>query len=783
MLLKKIKKYWISFWQSKKRKYILFILILIMAVAGYIGLVSEKEEKSKNNKSAQQELQGEFIKIMEGAEEIYENFGKGDSYEFQKKLVEYLGGKGYAAVDSDSQMDMVHGEQVEKYCENAGKNKKDQVIIFRVLKDGGIVGYELHTDGKEMDAVVSTLRWTDHKFRMTYCHKFNVHSWKYTEKGYFFIEEYRPPGFDGQPGVTGFRVKPLNQKCRELNRKYVLPVGYKLNNMLITNWNEKDYSKLDFYDLYELQYPNVYGKEIPYAMEEGAEYHIPGQEFEQVLQTLFSIKSERIQKNAAYDPDTQKYRYRPRGSYEYQFPYEPYSEVVSYEKLNDGKLKLVIEAVWEIEMMDQAIKSELVVEPLEEGKFRYVSNTVLRPKEDKPEWYVPRLKDGQWTELYGSREKPEEIYKKDKIENSGEEVSPKGYDLPIEDKEQETAEKDCIAVLNLIQDIYRDADKGKALNVVLENSVMEEMKKKLGTEQILATSAEEYSVMENYQEMEGFLYDSEQGISGETVLYTVLKDGGIDRKKFIYDGQEMYLLTTKGGWKNEMPIIISHSFAKIKQWRYTEKGWFAYELCVPEPPEVSEIMDGSCMIRVRPLDQECIELSKKCVFPLGYQGNNILRSNWDESCLDKLDYNGSYEFFYQMKYEEKFVMEEGKTGIPAKKFEKLITEYLPVTEDQLRNIAVFDADKKEYPWAKLGAGIYMPTHFETSLPEVINVKENQGGSQTLTVEAVCDMLISDDAVITHELTVKFREDGSFQYLGNKILENGSKNIPDYQYRV
>ena len=73
MLLKKIKKYWISFWQSKKRKYILFILILIMAVAGYIGLVSEKEEKSKNNKSAQQELQEEFIKIMEGAEEIYEN--------------------------------------------------------------------------------------------------------------------------------------------------------------------------------------------------------------------------------------------------------------------------------------------------------------------------------------------------------------------------------------------------------------------------------------------------------------------------------------------------------------------------------------------------------------------------------------------------------------------------------------------------------------------------------------------------------------------------------------
>ena len=37
--------------------------------------------------------------------------------------------------------------------------------------------------------------------------------------------------------------------------------------------------------------------------------------------------------------------------------------------------------------------------------------------------------------------------------------------------------------------------------------------------------------------------------------------------------------------------------------------------------------------------------------------------------------------------------------------------------------------------------------------------------------------------ITHELTVKFREDGSFQYLGNKILEDGIHQIPQYQYRI
>ena len=64
-----------------------------------------------------------------------------------------------------------------------------------------------------------------------------------------------------------------------------------------------------------------------------------------------------------------------------------------------------------------------------------------------------------------------------------------------------------------------------------------------------------------------------------------------------------------------------------------------------------------------------------------------------------------------MKYQKRFVMEEGKNGIPAEEFEQLMSEYLPVTAEQLRNIATFDAEKQEYVWAKLGCGNYAPTHF------------------------------------------------------------------------
>ena len=31
------------------------------------------------------------------------------------------------------------------------------------------------------------------------------------KKGYLFLEEYHPPGFDGAPGETGFRVQPLDK--------------------------------------------------------------------------------------------------------------------------------------------------------------------------------------------------------------------------------------------------------------------------------------------------------------------------------------------------------------------------------------------------------------------------------------------------------------------------------------------------------------------------------------------------------------------------------------------
>ncbi len=360
----------------------------------------------------------------------------------------------------------------------------------------------------------------------------------------------------------------------------------------------------------------------------------------------------------------------------------------------------------------------------------------------------------------------------------------KGYGLPIDVREGKEAEDDCKKMMERIREIYIQADKGDAINVVLSDKVVSEMQNTLKKTNNPIIMTEIYANMENFERVDDFLKKCMEGVGGSAVVYEMHSGGGIGRMKFIYDGTDMYVLRVLAVWDDENePKITYTSYTRIKEWKYTEKGWFCYELCVPEPPEVTEIVDGSCMLRIKPMTDENREMSEKCVLGLAYQGNNLLCSNWDTENMEDLDYNGLYEYLYAMKYGEKFDSENYPDGIPKKEFESLIMEYLPITGEKIQTYAVFDEQKQTYVWERLCCFNYSPTYFGTSFPEVTHIKENEDGTVVLTVDAVCQMILCNDAVITHELTVRFSEDGSFRYLGNKILNDGVNDIPDYQYRI
>lgn len=359
----------------------------------------------------------------------------------------------------------------------------------------------------------------------------------------------------------------------------------------------------------------------------------------------------------------------------------------------------------------------------------------------------------------------------------------KGYDLPVSNQDRDEAERDSYQLMTLLTDIYKNADKGNSSNVVLNGNAMKQMTTKVKEQGCPVISSEVYSNMENYKEVEQFLTNAESGIKGSVVVYEIHSDGGIGREKYVYDGEDMFLLASTTVWDDDnKPCMSFISYTRLKEWRYSDKGWFCYEMCVPEYPEVTEVVDGSCLIRIKPMSRKKRRISKQCVQALGYQGNNLLCSNWDENHLEKLDYNGLYEYLYEIKYKKKYNGKKYPDGIPKDEFESLLMEYLPVTPEVIKKVATFDKKKGTYLWQRLGCFNYAPTFFGTSIPEVTKIKENPDGTVTLTVDAVCEMMLCDEAVITHELTVRFAEDGSFRYLGNKILNGGLKEIPEYQYR-
>ena len=360
----------------------------------------------------------------------------------------------------------------------------------------------------------------------------------------------------------------------------------------------------------------------------------------------------------------------------------------------------------------------------------------------------------------------------------------KGYDLPVSAQENEEATRDSMQIMSGLEHIYRNADKGDSLNVVLDNKSICKMIKKIKQQGYSVTVSEDYSNMENYKRFSSFLAKAQEKQKGSGVIYEVHSEGSIGREKFIYDGKEMFLLASNASWDdNGKPIITFVSYTRIKKWRYSRKGWFCYELCVPEYPEVTEMVDGSCLIRIKPMSDNKRKLSRKCVRGLAYQGNNILCSNWDQEHMQKIDYNGLYVYLYAMKYKKKFNGKKYPSGIPKDQFEQLIMEYLPVSREDIEKYASYNEKKKTYDWMRLGCFNYAPNFFGTSIPEVTKIKHNSNGTVTLTVDAVCEMVLCNEAVITHELTVKFNKDGSFRYLGNKILNGGIKKIPEYQYRI
>ena len=413
MSLKRTVQYW-------RIGFIAISIMILLSVPGGGDTHLEDEQVVESEiavQDQQQNVKDNEDEIIEICSQLYKKASEENKIadlEMIRIIVNQFGENGYPAVDSRNQIDMTEAEQVEWFCEMVDTQEEAEITIIEVSYLGGFVKYDLETKGGNVDVVRSYYKYENGNMKREVTGSYQAEYWNYTEDGYlmfsgvWFSEELYVLTLSGAEEHTALRVQPLDETYRELSRKYLLPIGFEQNNMFIVDWSEDDFGELNFYDMFDLLYPKVYGTNIPYVADDnlgvGAVYQIPKDDFERVILPYFDIDSETLQSKTIYNAEDKTYEYKPRGFEEVEYPEYPYSEVIGFTENGDGTLTLTANVVFPYVGDSKVYAHEVVVRPLENGEVQYVSNRII-PSEDNCEetWHTPRLTAKEWDEIYGGK--------------------------------------------------------------------------------------------------------------------------------------------------------------------------------------------------------------------------------------------------------------------------------------------------------------------------------------------------------------------------------------------
>lgn len=421
MLLERTNRFWKAGLIKRNKKTLLFsIIILILPMV--TGCSDETQEASDIEITWQDEVYSSDENVSVDVQHIEEllcniydeavGTNTLGSLDIMRRMVARLGENGYVAVDSGNQVDMTQAKQAFNFCKAVDEKKMNELTII-VVMELGIRKLDLKTEDGSVNIVRGYYQYDQNgSLQNRGTVSYPADFWQYTEEGYlifegsYFSDESYILTLSDTSEHTMLRILPLDEKCREYNRKYILPVGYGLNNLFLCNWSEDDFGELNFYDLFDRFYPMIHSQQMPYMADEnlgvGAVYQVPEEVFEDVIGAYFNMDHETLRSKTSYLSELAAYEYRPRGFYEAEYPDIAYPEVVGYTENEDGTVTLYINAVYPNGNMSKEFSHITVIRPFIEGSFQYVSNEITSPEGDHDIWWHSnRLTEEEWKEVYG----------------------------------------------------------------------------------------------------------------------------------------------------------------------------------------------------------------------------------------------------------------------------------------------------------------------------------------------------------------------------------------------
>ena len=242
------------------------------------------------------------------------------------------------------------------------------------------------------------------------------------------------------------------------------------------------------------------------------------------------------------------------------------------------------------------------------------------------------------------------------------------------------------------------------------------------------------------------------------------KDGNVDvvRSYYKYENGDMHREVT-GSYQAEY-------------WNYTEDGylmfsgvWFSEELYVLTLSGAEE----HTALRVQPLDETYRELSRKYLLPIGFEQNNMFIVDWSEDDFGDLNFYDMYDLLYQKingTYTPYVADDNLGVGavyrIPKDDFESVIMAYFNIDSETLQSKTIYYAEDETYEYKP--RGFEEVEYPEYPYSEVVGFTENSDGTLTLTANVVFPYA-GDSKVYAHEVVVRPLENGSVQYVSNRII--------------
>ncbi|MCX4341543.1 MAG: DUF6070 family protein [Lachnospiraceae bacterium] len=325
---------------------------------------TEIEELKETNLTAAQQVKEVYQDIELTGESAFGSGIKEFTKEQCLEVVTFLGSAGYVSVADD--MNMENYEKVETFYAAYREKRNAMVTLYYVNSDGliGAITF-LCRDGKVQTYYVG-IGWREGgipEIRSTSVS--DIAEMKLTKKGYLIYAHENMMSYSGLRQY--WRIKPLSDTCRELTEKYIHGLSYVNYNVLVTNWDSKNVEDILMPCMFEDIYRIDTGENI--SPQNG---RIPAETYERIMTTYFPVSVEQLRNVCGYDEKSDSYAYDMIFSRQYP----PFGEVVDYTENADGTVTLIVDAVWADYDSDLAFTNRIVVQPFDDGTFRYLSNSI-----------------------------------------------------------------------------------------------------------------------------------------------------------------------------------------------------------------------------------------------------------------------------------------------------------------------------------------------------------------------------------------------------------------------